>query len=190
MNKLTTINTIKKAAPLALLAVVMSGSAFAGHKDGHDKGNPGGNDNGGFGSINAYNDCSIDPVLKALVVNTKIYDDSDDTPGIYADLGDITVQGKQKGKGPWQPLGAPQSQQGDFSDNYTVILLCEGDLDPKATVLNAEVDIVVKNAKPGKTYSGRCDDNPMTYCEDDYGVPYVCEEKDESIVNVPEDICD
>jgi hypothetical protein len=181
------LTTIKKTAPLALLAVVLSGTAFAGHKDGH---NPRGGDKGNLGSINAYNDCSIDPILKALVVNTMISDDSDDTLGTVAELGDITVHGKQKGKGPWQNLGASQSQQGDFGDNHTVILLCEGALDPKATVLNAEVEIEVLNAKPGKTYSGRCDDNPLSSCTDDYGVPYYCEEEDESIVDVPADICD
>jgi hypothetical protein len=174
-------------APLALLAVLLSGTAFAGHKDGH---NPGGGDRGNYGSINAYNDCSIDPYLKALVVNTMISDDSDDTLGTVADIGDVTVQGRQKAKGPWQNLGAPQTQTGDLGDNFTVILLCEGDLDPKATVLNAEVDIEVLNAKPGKTYSGRCDDNPLTSCTDEYDVPYYCEDEDESIVDVPEDICD
>ena len=44
MNTLTTIKTITKAAPLALLAVAMSGSALAGNNgqnNGSDKGRKG-----------------------------------------------------------------------------------------------------------------------------------------------------
>jgi hypothetical protein len=179
MKSLTKIST---AALMGLLAVALSSSVFAGPGRGGATGN--------FGSINQFNDCSVNEDLQALIVKTTISDDSDDTPGIVAELGDITVQGRQKAKGPWQNLGAPKVMQAILGDNYTMIPLCDGDLDPKANVLDAEVETEVLNAKPGKTNSGRCDDNPLTYCVDEDGNPYVCEEFDESIVDVPEGLCD
>ena len=168
-----TLTRISTTALIGLLAVALSSSVFAG------RGGGGGGGQGNFGSINHYNDCSINEDLKALIVVTTISDDSDDTEGVVAELGELSVAAKQKGKGPWQPFLGAATQPADFGDNYTMIPLC-GDTPIADTThtMNADVEIEVLNARGGKSYSGRCDDNPLT------------DDVDESIVDVPEGICD
>jgi hypothetical protein len=83
-----------------------------------------------------------------------------------------------------------------LNDTTTTIPLCESydnPLNADSTVLNADIVIEVANSKFG-SFAGRCDDDPLTYCYyiDDYGneVQYYCEEKDESIVNIPAGVCE
>jgi hypothetical protein len=59
MNKLTTIKTITKAAPLALLAVVLSGSAFA--DPGDNNGKKGNRTQGSKLSLNVSTTCELVP---------------------------------------------------------------------------------------------------------------------------------
>ena len=181
-----TLTKISTTALMGLLAVALSSSAIAGKGGGKGK----------FGSINHYNDCSIDEDLQALVVKTTISDDSDDTPGIVAELGNLSVDASQKGKGPWQPFGPTMTQSADFGPNYTTIPLCgDPSIGDKTHTMNADISIEVLNAGPGKSYSGSCDDNPLTYCEayneltETWEIVY-CEEEDESIVEIPEGLCD
>lgn len=184
-----TLTKFCTTALMGLLAVALSSSVLAG------PGRGGGSAKGNFGSINHYNDCSVSKYYQALIVKTTISDDSDDNPDVVAELGNISVQGQQKANGPWANLGAPSDKQAMIGKNYAMIPLCDGDLDPKAKALNALVEIEVTNARPGKTYSGRCDDNPLTYCEEydeltESWVPVYCEKEDESIVKVPKNLCD
>jgi hypothetical protein len=196
MNRPTIINTIKKAAPLALLAVVMSGSALAGPPDKAGKPDKGGRpDKGGYGSIEVTNDCSLDPKTKEFVVHSTIEDASDDRADVYAQVDTITVTAKQKGdKGPWGYLGSPDEDQAYVGPNTATFPLCTG-LADGATALNAEIDVVLLNGSKGKTtLSSKCDDDPDTKCSYwDYDlnkeVVYYCEEKDESTINVPADFC-
>jgi hypothetical protein len=195
MNKLTTINTIKKAAPLALLAVVLSGSAFAGGR----------NANTGGASIDMINKCEIADeevkdyygnvidVIKVLKVTTTITDSSDDTPGggpsTPPDLGYITVYGKQKApRGPWQDFGqAMQPANNDLTKpNVETIPLC-GALDPNAMVLNAEVEVELNNGKRSPRKS-KCNNwNPLN---DVYDADGNLIGGDDSIVDVPPNLCD
>jgi hypothetical protein len=82
MNKLTTISTITKAAPLALLAVVMSGNAFAGPK--------GERPNGPKFSIDVVNECTV----SGSYLNIKT---------------SVTPSGSQPGDGGGE-LGIPSAQ--------------------------------------------------------------------------------
>ena len=196
MNKRRTLNTIVKAAPLALLALVMSGNAFAGPPK--------------KASVTVYNDCQVkthddyyNPVPPQLVITSKIRNASDDSPGITPDLGYISVYPEQKGmkekgtRGPnrFEPLGSGVSQGAVMGKNVTTIYLCNQDpeLRPDANVLNADIVVEVNNSRNG-VYASKCDDNPYTYCEEYNEVTQqmekvYCEEKDESIVKVEPGIC-
>lgn len=177
-----TLTKISTATLMGLLAVVLSSSAFAGKP-------------GGYGSIDVTNDCSIDTDTKEFVVHTTITDESDDRPGVEAALGTITVEAKQKpDRGPWAYIGSPDIDQAYIGPNTTAFPLCT--LAPDATALNAHVDVILLNSRGGsKILSSKCDDDPATYCEaynPDTGLmePVYCEEKDESSINVPDDLCD
>lgn len=196
MNKLTTNKTLKAAVPLAMLAVVMSGSAFAGPPK--------------KASISVYNKCEVkthddyyNRVPPQLVITSKIKDASDDSGGVTPDLGYISVYPEQKGmkekgtRGPntFEPLGSGVSQGAVMGKNVTTIYLCNQDpeLRPDANVLNAEIVVELNNSRKG-VYTSKCDDNPHTYCEEYNEVTkqmeqVYCEEKDESIVKVKPGIC-
>jgi len=177
-----TLTKISTATLMGLLAVVLSANAFAGKPGGH-------------AGIDVTNDCSIDTYTKEFVVHTTITDDSDDRAGVDAALDTITVTAKQKGdRGPWGYIGAPDQDQAYIGPNTAAFPLCTG-LADGATALNAEIDVVLLNGKRGEvTKSGKCDDNPDTYCSyydaDGFEIVYYCEEEDESTINVPEDLCD
>ena len=206
MNKLTTINTITKAAPLALLAVVMSGSAFAGPPDNNKA------------SINVENLCEFklfvydadgnikkdvngNPIEEPrLEITTTITDESDDSPGVkgstppgFAYLG-LKVYAEQKGmktpgeKGPsrFEPLGDTYEQTPNIGTNTTTIHLCDITVNPLAdntSVLNADITVEVTNSRKG-IYEGKCD-NPWEDVDPADGYDDV----DQSIVNVDPGIC-
>ena len=184
MNKLTTINTIKKAAPLALLAVVMSGSAFAGPGKGQgpkDK-DPSA---GAQASVNVFNLCDVVPVYDDygavvdydLEVVTTITNTSGDTP-VDALLSEISVQGKQKSRGKPTNLGPanikifdPAKAISDTYESTARIGICDELSDKyRDAGLGAEIEVTIDNSKFG-TFSGRCDDDPSdnVYMTDDQG---------------------
>jgi hypothetical protein len=194
MNKLTTISTIKKAAPLALLAVVMSGSAFAGPK--------GERPAKGKLSIDVYNACtasgtSLHITTTATPSDSKRADGGAEvqTPTAYAAFkGEVCEEnkgGKLKCSTGFVPAG-----QGDAIDDYMdmagdltwtkSIDLCALDSSLTAgTAVNAEISVPVKyDGDITTTWVSSCDDDPATYCTDADGYPYVCEKYDESIVEV------
>jgi hypothetical protein len=187
MNKLTTINTIKKAAPLALLAVVMSGSAFAGPGKGQgpkDKGD-------GQASIDVYTVCSFEYYMNyeykpTLVVETTITDASDDTPGVTPILGAKTVQAKQKSRGPERDLlGAQIDDPAALGTTTEYIELCAdgvNPLDPNSTALGAVVTVILENGRKSE-YGGRCE-NPYTDYNND-GI----DDADESDIDIPAGLC-
>jgi hypothetical protein len=128
MNKLTTINTIKKAAPLALLAVVMSGSAFAGPK----------------GDRPAKAKLSIDVENECVLEGTdlKIYTTVKPSGSKLSDPGDILQPvavsafkvpdctfnpsgKKQTCSNKFQPAGDDYTMTGSQPDFYTKIELCK-----------------------------------------------------------------
>jgi hypothetical protein len=214
MNKLTTTNMITKVAPLTLLALIMSGSAFAGKP--------------GQASIDVYNECKVkvyyydsygnkvlDPTTglpvkdPRLVIKTKIKDVSDDSPGqkgstppefeynglsVYGLQKVSKIKGEKEPNNRFDPLGNEYAQTPSTGTNTTTIHLCEigeydNPLNDTTSLLNADIIVKVKNARRA-TYESKCDDNPYTHCGlDAYGEPIVCEEKDESIVKVKPGIC-
>ena len=103
MNKPITVKTSIKAASLAVLAVVISGTAFAGGK---------GPNKDAQASIEAYNVCEVKDIYNSdtytydstLVVKTKVKNTSGDTP-VAAELSEITVKGSQKARGKSMDLG-------------------------------------------------------------------------------------
>jgi hypothetical protein len=128
MNKLTTINTIKKAAPLALLAVVMSGSAFAGPKGERPAKSK--------LSINVENECVLDGT------DLKIYTTVTPSGSKLSDPGDILQPSavaafkvpecefnpsgkKQTCTTEFQPAGDDYPMTGSQPDFYTKIDLCK-----------------------------------------------------------------
>ena len=187
MNKLTTISTIKKAAPLALLAVVLSGSAFAGPGKGKgpkDKGD-------GQASIDVYTLCDVKYYdmygnwKPTFVVKTTISDASDDSP-VTPVLGLKTVQAKQKSRGPERDLlGAQIDDPASMGTTTEYIELCadgENPLDPKSTALGAVVTVILENGRKSE-YGGRCE-NPYTdYNNDGY------DDADESDIDIPAGLC-
>ena len=177
MNKLTTINTIKKAAPLALLAVVMSGSAFAG---------PG---KGPRGSVDVFSLCDVDVTTEGewvFTVKADIQDASDDTSGFESVIDTTSVQVMQKGnRGPIVPIigatGELELDTDEMSPTFgywtAEIPFCKNNFDASSPVLNAEIEVTVVGRN--KSFGGRCDDDLATNCDGDY-----CEEKDESIIDI------
>jgi hypothetical protein len=190
MNKLTTISTIKKAAPLALLAVVMSGSAFAqgkGQNNGSDKGRKG-EPQGSLSVVTTcslcgdpsapdfdpakYVDCEFSKSDPALHVAAKI---TDETGDVYdpVDLGievDANVQRKDKG-GPNSWVGIPD-MTGAVSTSpgtwTTVLYPCR--VDPTintakafSAIVNAEITAIDASRD---IYTSRCEnidaDDPTT----------------------------
>ena len=103
MNKLTTINTIKKAAPLALLAVVMSGSAFAGNGNGKGKGP---RVQGAKLSVAVNTTCELVPRAGAE------YDDFEDPVLLVTTVVDASDSGDNG-------IGAPPTGSSSSADNAT-----------------------------------------------------------------------
>ena len=202
MNKLTTISTIKKTAPLALLAVVMSGSAFAGPGKGPNK-DP-------QASIDAFNLCYLDNQFNEdtgaydlkLVVETSITNTSGDTP-VDAEFSQISVDATQKTRGKPDSLAGTTSTfdpakkiaQGATLVHTETFDVCSALLNPyQDTSLNAEIGIVIENAGGNGSFSGRCDDDLGTWCQvwdpvSETMVDEYCEEEDESIVEVKAGSC-
>jgi hypothetical protein len=189
MNKLTTIKTITKAAPLALLAVVMSGSAFAGGK-------------GPQGSINVFTECTLQyddggAFLRAASTITDVSQDTDTDPNdpvFTAVIESATASALQKGmRGPTNPVAGAtdvpmildEDENSETFGKYVAKLyFCDGlGSNPKA--LNADIDVEL--ATRNKSFGGRCDDDPDTHCWDystDPATPVYCEEEDESIIDI------
>ncbi len=193
MNKLTTIKTITKAAPLALLAVVLSGSAFARHNDDHvpgpknDKpqpsvevvtscslcGSPGAD---GYDPRD-YINCDYDESDPTLFVSATITDETGDvvTP-IVLEL-DVDATATRKGRGPmWHTILPAEPIAGPSGDGTwdAQLKLCQ--LDPTidgAKAASAIVSVVVLNPDASKSvYSSRCenfDPDPETD-EDEDGI--------------------
>ncbi len=176
MNKLTTINTIKKAAPLALLAVAMSGSAFAGPDNGNGNGK-GDRPKGPKLSLDIVNVCSLpddfnpnDPVLNLKVTIDDVSDDNGTGGGtILSRSAQASV--KKKGK-MFDPVG-PSVPLTDEGYVWTAELhLCAGDAEDDALVENAKaanslVSIVVLNGDDSETTFSTMCDNPYTDDNDD-----------------------
>jgi hypothetical protein len=179
MNKLTTINTIKKAAPLALLAVVMSGSAFAGPN--------GSRPTGPKLSIDVDNYCYFDANPRYLVIETTVTPSGSQvgdnggvfgTPMAQAAFRDedckFTPQGKEVCKSAgFVAVGAPKPMDEedpfDWSsapgkdpspDAYsTSIDLCAVNPDILSeTVVNALVQVTVTDDDGATTWASACDD--------------------------------
>ncbi len=98
-------------------------------------------------------------------------------------------RGKENCSAGFVPAGAPELMDFAGADPLTwtaSIDLCA--LDPTltaGTIINAEVSVPVKyDDDVTTTWISQCDDDPDTYCIDADGEPYVCEEFDESIVEV------
>jgi len=198
MNKLTTIKTIKKAAPLALLAVVMSGSAFAG--PGNGKGD---RPKGPKLSIDVYNDCtangtSLDITTTVTPSGSELGDGGAQiqTPIAYAALKEDVCEENKGGKLKCSQGFVPKGQGDDIDDlmDYSGPLTWTKSIDVCAldssltagTVVNAEVSVPVDyDSDVTTTWVSRCDDDPSTNCYDSAtGEYYVCEKYDESIVNL------
>ena len=193
MNKLTTIKTIKKAAPLALLAVVMSGSAFAGPGKGNgpkDKG-PKGEPKAsvsvvtscslcGYPSASGYDpreyiDCIYDdPSNPTLYVSAKITDETGDVyDPIMLELDvDANLTRKDAGGGPnaWtnvaeKSIDAPSNGTWDT----TFDLCVEDPTIGGAKAASAIVNVVVTEGDASKAvYSSRCENfDPYPDTEED-----------------------
>jgi len=173
------LTTIKKTAPLALLAVVLSGAAFAGPGKGpKPKGDP-------QASVEVFNLCDVVPVYDDygavvdydLEVVTTITNTSGDTP-VDALLSEISVQGKQKSRGKPTNLGPanikifdPAKAISDTYESTARIGICDELSDKyRDAGLGAEIEVTIDNSKFG-TFSGRCDDDPSdnVYMTDDQG---------------------
>ena len=202
MNKLTTINTIKKAAPLALLAVVMSGSAFAGPK--------GERPTGPKLSIDVYNECTASGTSLSITTTVTPSDSkkSDGNATINNPIADPAFKGdecrtnpkngKQICKSAFVPSGQTTTLYMSSSDPLTYTTMAAIDLCAikssltTGDVVNAEVSVAVDydtDNEPGvdvtTTWVSQCDDDPSTNCYDEStGEYYVCEKYDESIVKV------
>jgi hypothetical protein len=208
MNKLTTIETIKRAAPLALLAVVMSGSAFAkGPKKDPQV------------SIDVFTLCDVverydydsQKNLQFFTATTTVSNTSDDTPGsnpgasVDAQITKIEMQGKYKTRGKETDLGGPVSQSYPIVDGYGNVIedgiveeypdtlektleinICdvEGFDHTRDASLNAEITVWVDGAK-FDTYGGKCDDDPsdnyLMACTDP--ATQTCDENEEYVLD-------
>ena len=197
MNKLTTIKTITKAAPLALLAVVLSGSAFARGPNQDPQ-----------ASIDGYNECVYSSIdmggnpNPTLVVDVMVKNTSGDTL-VDAEVSEVVVQGTKKTRGKPGNLGGlntttfDPAKKIDEYDEFVSVHKEYIDICSALTVsekymdvsLNAEIDVTVDNSRKG-TFSGKCDDDPATNCYDSTtDTYYVCELYDESIIQVDASSC-
>jgi hypothetical protein len=160
MNKLTTINTIKKAAPLALLAVVLSGSAFAG---------PGKKDRpkGPKLSLDVYTLCKLnaddyqDPFIE---VTTTISDTSGDNGNDGMVILSQKAYAATKARGPFKTMSDEGVDLVEDSDPYTVdtyvaeLHLCDMGLEPGDRAATAVSIVTVSD---GTQFSSKCE-NPYT----------------------------
>lgn len=168
-----------------LAAVAVSGTALAGHKDGHDKGQ------GPKSSVNITNTCVLeaDNMTTSGVPNhvlkvTTLIEDASDDNSLGFNVESKTVSGEQSvkpseppRKQQWAEVGV--AMQDPNNPDQVNIRLCQVPLlRDDATALNASVQVKVD----GRVFLSRCDDDPETVCYRDDGSEYVCEEKDESII--------
>ena len=183
MNKLTTIKTIKKAAPLALLAVVMSGSAFANPGKGKgpkDKDQP-------QASISVHTSCSLcDPTVEGydpanyvncdynkenptFYVVAEITDETGDldygvelTPALSVDA--TLLRKDTGGKDTWYQVSKTESYSAYPGQWSTELKPCEldssiSDHPGGAKAITALVNVVVTNpANASKSvYASKCE---------------------------------
>ena len=189
MNKLTTINTIKKAAPLALLAVVMSGSAFAGpgENNGKKKEN---RPTGSKISLDLVNICTLntsDPRILDLKVSIADVSGTEPGDGAGTAMFPPTAQASVKKSGPvFTPVGPVKPLSNAVGDGYwrVSLNLCDGDENDDALVENAKaansvvsIDVLNSNGET-TTFSTMCD-NP--YTDDNYDDQDDMDESDISI---------
>jgi hypothetical protein len=197
MNKLTTISTIKKAAPLALLAVVMSGSAFAGPK--------GERPSGPKYSIDVENECSVNGAyldIKTTVTpsGSKPGDGGGDVGQPTADAafkGEICETnkgGKEKCSQGFLPVGNAQDMFGSYMASINLCATKEsGAIISKGTAVNAFVNVPVEleDGTVQATWVSNCDDiakpEDFQWVEVDGNWVYM-DVVDQSDVKVPADI--
>lgn len=191
-----TLTTIKKTAPLALLAVAMSGSALAGN-NGQNNGSDKGRKGEPQGSISVVTSCSLcgdpsapgydpanyvncDLTNPTLYVSAEIIDETGDLePDASITLQfdvDASAQRRDKGgKDAWTGIGDASidlpSADGTWDATFD---LCA--LDPTidgAKAASGIVNVVVTNLDASKeAYSGSCenfDPDPST-AEDEDGI--------------------
>jgi hypothetical protein len=173
-----------------LSALALSGTALAGHKDGHSQGQ------GPKPSINVENICTVEPENAAgeagifLKVESTYedvsgdFDDPDAAPPAVVSTKEIKAQQFLKKEKPpkkkyWTQVGATNR----LLEQVVYINLCESNpLSLEARALNASIQVTVD----GRNFNGRCDDNPDNNVYDpDTGK--LLEEYDESIVLPPVD---
>ena len=181
MNRLTSIKTITKAAPLALLAVVMSGSAFAGPQSDRPTGKK--------LSIDVNNYCYFDGNPRYLVIETTAtasgseFGDNNgyivDFPTVDAafkandDCKPVGKSGKQACNTYFKPVGDPKDmyEAGGFTwaaDSTSPVVangwkkkldLCDESSDIHSeTAVNALVKVVVTDKDGSTTWASTCDD--------------------------------
>ncbi|HSN52665.1 MAG TPA: hypothetical protein VLS87_09050 [Woeseiaceae bacterium] len=166
MNKLTTMNTIKKSAPLALLAVVMSGSAFAGPNG--DPGRP----KGEKLSIDVENECvlngttleiytTVTPSGSKLGDGGGVIQAPSATAAFKAEVCEPNASGKK-----WtcttefQAAGSDYLMAGSQPSYSTSIDLClENPYLSAETAVSAFISVPVKYADESTTtWTSSCDD--------------------------------
>ena len=191
MNKLTTINTIKKAAPLALLAVVMSGSAFAqgnGQNNGSDKGRKGEPQ----GSVRVVTSCSLcgDPSADGydpsnyvycdltdpkLYISAEIIDETGDLPPdagltLQFDVDAALLRRDKGGRDAWTTVDttgiALPSGDGTWDADFD---LCADSSIVDAKGVTGKVNVIITNLDASKeVYSAICENfDPYPYTEED-----------------------
>ena len=187
MNKLTTINTITKAAPLALLAVVMSGSAFAGKNDNPGKGKKGEpqgsldvvvtcslcDPNNPYYDPKNYVNCSFDTSNPTMYVSAEIKDETGDfepDETVVVPTIDVEAFGLRRdmgGKDAWTSLTGYEPAVAEIGAPLgkweTMLKPCELDDSISeqpggAKAISALVNVTITNLDASKdTYSGQCE---------------------------------
>ena len=170
---------------VVLSALTLSSATFAGHEDGHGRGQ------GPKLSVNVTNTCEVvadtctDCWPDHVLLVTTVIENASGDPDVVGEVSpdSKTVKGKQRienpGKGKklvWTDVG--MVEQSDTIPNPVEIHLCQQPtLSSSAKALNAEVTVEVG----GRVFYSRCDDDPENNVYDpDTGK--LLEEYDESIV--------
>ena len=198
MNKLTTIKTIKKAAPLALLAVVMSGSALAGPKGDRPKGPKFSIDVENFCEVNEDNGRYLDVTTTVTPSGSQPGDGGGEVGTPKADAAfkgevcETNKGGKEKCSQDFIPAGDAQYMylsDGNWVKSIDLCATKPGETLSKGTAINALISVPVKvDGKVQATWVSRCDD--LDIYPDDYAWvngEYV-DDNDQSNVNLEEDI--
>ena len=167
----------------ALAALAVSGTALAGHKDGHSNGQ------GPKLSIDVENLCEVvynngveDGIF--LRVETTVDDTSDDNNDTPAEATKKVIQGVQLVKSPTPPKKNSWVKVGPESDSLDPVVylnLCsENRLSNDAKALNASVQVWVGD----RNFMSRCD-NPFLEGDDLDGDP-TTDEVDQSRIDLDE----